>query len=267
MLGREDPEAAAEAFPLRELLQPVRPAGVGGKDRRHRMPGMALEKARRAVVAGDDEDIGAEGLDAGDHPVEFLDALHLLRERAVLAGGVGVLEVEEEEVVVLPAGGQGVDLLVEGVGRADQRHADEPGEPLVHRVDGDRRRAEPVELLVARELRLGRESAEHHAVGLRLIGEDPPGLDDELLGHLGRPRGGGGVGLRIEGGNARGLRIGVGHGAVEPLAPEDDDEAVFLDRLHERLDTGDLHPLESLDHLEALLGRDPSGAAVADQPG
>ena len=57
VLGREDPEAAAEAFPLRELLQPVRPAGVGGKDRRHRMPGMALEKARRAVVAGDDEDI------------------------------------------------------------------------------------------------------------------------------------------------------------------------------------------------------------------
>ena len=58
--------------------------------------------ARRAVVAGDDQHVRLQSFDPRDDRVEFLDPLHLRFEVAVLAGAVGVLEMQEEEVVVLP---------------------------------------------------------------------------------------------------------------------------------------------------------------------
>ena len=66
------------------------------------------------------------------------------------------------------------------------------------------------------------------------------GLGDELLGDLGRLLAGRVVGHGVQRRHAGLLRIGVGHVAAQPLAAEDDAEAVFLDRLDEDLDAGDL---------------------------
>ena len=101
VLRRKLAEAAPQAFPLREFLEAVGPARVGREQRRHRVPAVALQLARRRVVARHDQHVGLELLDSRDGTIELLDPLHLLGERAVLTGGVGVLEVEEEEIVVL----------------------------------------------------------------------------------------------------------------------------------------------------------------------
>jgi hypothetical protein len=64
------------------------------------------------VVAGDDQDVGppATTADLGVQPLEGRD---LGREVAVLAGLVGVLVVEEEEVVGVPVGGERLHLVRE----------------------------------------------------------------------------------------------------------------------------------------------------------
>ena len=51
-----------------------------------------------------------------------------------------------------------VDLLGERLGLADDLHADELGQALVHRIDGDRRGLEAIDLFVARQVRAGRRS-------------------------------------------------------------------------------------------------------------
>ena len=71
-------------------------------------------------------------------------------------------------------------------GFADDVHADELGEALVHRIDGDRGGLEAVDFFVAWQLRLAGEAAEREAVGFRLAGEQLAGLADELVGDLGR---------------------------------------------------------------------------------
>src|SRR5205823_10409261 len=62
----------------------------------HGVPGVGGHLAGGGVVAGDDDDVGAEVDDGGDGGVEGLDGGHLALEVAVLAGGVGVLVVQEE---------------------------------------------------------------------------------------------------------------------------------------------------------------------------
>ena len=62
-------------------------------------------------------------------------------EVAVFAGAVGVLVVQEEEVVLVPDLLQRIDLLGQRGAGVEDVHADEPGQALVHRVDGDARAA------------------------------------------------------------------------------------------------------------------------------
>ncbi len=83
-------------------LQPSKRQQSLTKQRRHRMPTVALQEARRAVVAGDDEHRRVERGDRGHGRVELFDAFHLGVEVAVLAGAVGVFEVDEEEIVAVP---------------------------------------------------------------------------------------------------------------------------------------------------------------------
>ena len=124
MFGFELAEAAAEAFGFAEFLATVGAAILGGEDCRHGVPTVALEHAGRAVVAGDDEYVGVERVDARDGGVELFGAFHLCGEVAVFAGAVGVFEVNEEEVVLLPVLFEQRHLLVERLRFADHVHAD-----------------------------------------------------------------------------------------------------------------------------------------------
>ena len=133
-------QAATEAFRFAELLAGVGAAILRHQQRRHRVPTVAGQHARRAVVAGADQHVGLEGHDPRDAAVNFLGPLHLGVEVAVFARAVGVFEVDEEEVVVVPILFEHLHLLVERLGLADNIHADQSGQALVHRIDGDRRR-------------------------------------------------------------------------------------------------------------------------------
>ena len=55
--------------------------------------------------------VGRRAMIRGTIGVELLDHLHLLGEVAVLAAAVGVLEMDEEEIVIVPRLLQHVDLL------------------------------------------------------------------------------------------------------------------------------------------------------------
>ena len=89
---------------------------------------------------------GASASIAGSAGVQPLERRHLAREVPVLPGLVGVLVVEEHEVVGVPVGAQRGHLVGEGAARLEDVHADQAREPPVHGVGGDRRGPEPVHL-------------------------------------------------------------------------------------------------------------------------
>src|SRR3972149_4056152 len=55
--GRRAADAARKARGLRELDRLVRTAYFGVKERRHRVPAMALEPGGRRMIAGNDDDV------------------------------------------------------------------------------------------------------------------------------------------------------------------------------------------------------------------
>ena len=215
VLGFELAQAAAEAFAFAEFLAGVGAADVRYEQRRHRVPTVAFQFGRRAVIAGHDQHRRIQCGDARNCGVEFFDPFHLGREVAVFAGAVGVFEVDEEEIVLAPILLEHVDLLGQRLGLADDFHADQPGQTLVHRIDGDRRGPQTVHFFVRRQLRLLGEAAQRQAVGFRLIGENLSCLGDKLFGDLGRFLAAG-FGDWIERRHAGGLRIGVGTSPPRP---------------------------------------------------
>src|SRR5258707_15345263 len=76
VLGFELAEAAAEAVAFAEFFAAVGAAEFGCEKRWHRVPTVARENAWGAMVAGHDQHIGLERVDARDGGVELLDAFH-----------------------------------------------------------------------------------------------------------------------------------------------------------------------------------------------
>ena len=97
-------------------------------------------------------------------------------EIAVFAVLVGVFEVDEEEIEVVVFGEVPLELLPDGLRPLDLLHADELGQALVHRIDGQARRAELVALLEQGNVRLMGDAAHEKAVGGFLPGDDGQGL-------------------------------------------------------------------------------------------
>ncbi len=177
---------------------------------------MAFQFRWRAVIAGHDQHRRFHGRDAGNCRVEFFDPLYFRREVAVLAGAVGVFEVDEEEIVGRPICPEHVDLLGKRLGFADDVHAHQPRQAFVHRINGNRRGTQAVHFLVARQFRLFGETAQRQAVGFCLIGKNFACLRDKLFGDLRRFLASG-LGDRIKRRHAGGLRIGIGHFAAQAL--------------------------------------------------
>ena len=71
-------------------------------------------------------------------------------------------------------------------------------------------------------------------------------------------------GDRIEWRNAGDLRVGVLHVAMQALAAEDDDEAVFFYRFDEDLDTWDLHVAKADRDGRAFFGRNAASTAIGN---
>ena len=230
------------------------------------MPGVGGHLAGGGVVAGDGHHVGAHGHELGDDGVEGLDGRHLGVEVAVLAGGVGRLVVEEEQVVVVPVLLEEHDLLVDRGRRADRVHAHQAADAPVHRVDGDGRGPQAVALLDGGQLAVGVEAPQQDGVGLGLLGEDgagPGGRARRSPRRCGWPTRVWAMGC--SGAHAGHLGVGVVDVGVEVGAPQHDEHPVLglVDEQH--LDARDRHALgEQAHHLEGLEVGDAPGPAVGD---
>ena len=125
---------------------------------------MTLQHRRCAMISGTDKDVGPQRHNRRHTLVELLGPLDFGREVAIFAGGVGVLKVDEEKVVLVPVLLQYFHLLVQGRGIADDVHPDQPCQALVHRIDGDRGGAKSINLLEGWQLWLGSEAPEGSAI-------------------------------------------------------------------------------------------------------
>ena len=192
-------------------------------------------------------------------------------EVAVLARLVGVLVVEEEEVVVVPGLGEALHVLLDLVGGRQFLHADQFRHAAVHGRAGDDCGPNAEPLLHAGPVRpLGEPAGQNH-VGLGLVGEHVAGLREDLAGHLSRPRGLGQAvaGPDVQGRHAGGLRVGVLQAVAQPLAAKDHQGPVLLDGGPVDLDAVDLADGvgEFRDDLFRFLGWDAPGPAVGHVAG
>ena len=254
-------------FRFAELLAGVGARKIRDDHRRNRVEGVRRHLSGRAVVAGNDEAIvfAEERFDRRHDLVELFDHLALLFEVSVFAAAVGVLEVQEEEVVLIPILFKDFDFFLERGGLADELHADEGRESFVHRVDGDRGGVETVEFLIGRQNRLGREPAHSEAVRFRLSLEDLNRLVKEFFRDLRRLLGSGVFRGGIERRGAGALRVGVRNVAAESFASEDDDETVLFNRFDEDFDAGDRNRLQELNDFGAFFRRNTTGATVGNE--
>ena len=98
------------------------------------------------MVACHQENIGFQRANLWNDVVQSFNHFHLAGEVAILARRVGVLEMEEEKVVVVPSLGQGLDLIIEGRSGVADVHTHQPGKASVHGIDGKGKSIETIDV-------------------------------------------------------------------------------------------------------------------------
>ena len=270
MLGLDDAERAAVGVRLGEAVELVGAAGGRVEQHRLRMPRVALERARRRVVAGDGDDVRFFLEQDRQCLVEVLDCPSLGLEVTVLAVHVGVLVVDEKIFVVVVQLFVFLELLLDRLRALVLGHADELGEALVHRINSEARGAHGVAFGEQRDVRLMCDAAHEEAVGRLQAGEQRQGglvkLADQLgglfcLGAVGVVR------LRLGDRQAFAVRVGVAQRPGQAGSAKDDDEAVALARRDDDFGVADLLDVfsELGAALFAKLSLDATGAPVGDQ--
>ena len=96
--------------------------------------------------------------------------MDFLVEVAILAGAVGLLDVEVHEVVVGPALLQQFVFGVQGPVDRFGVHAHGTRHAAVHGISGDTQRPEPVHILHLRQFGIAAEAADQDHVGRTLAG-------------------------------------------------------------------------------------------------
>ena len=66
------------------------------------MPAMAAKIAGSTMIAGDEQDIGIQGLDGGNGSIKFFNALLLAFIISIFATAIRLLLMNEEKVVAFP---------------------------------------------------------------------------------------------------------------------------------------------------------------------
>ena len=102
MLGFKLSQATSQALRFAKLRRAIKSAIVRRQQDGNRVPTVRLHLTWSAVISGHDDDIGIQLRYAWHCGVEFFGTLHLQWEIAVFARGIGVLPVDEEEVIIVP---------------------------------------------------------------------------------------------------------------------------------------------------------------------
>src|SRR5919106_749739 len=125
-----------------------------------------------AVGRVDGEGVGAEVEQHGYPGVYLLDHGGLPVEVPVLACGVCGLDVDEEEVVVVPVRLQGLELSGDAFTLLQELHPGKAGQSFVHRVARDGGRFKPVGRLERGEAGVHPEAADVDGVRRVLVTQD-----------------------------------------------------------------------------------------------
>src|SRR5690606_21955988 len=107
---------------------------------------------------------------------------------------------------------------------------------------------------------------QENAIAALAAAEDLPCLRDPVAHQGGRALPLGSRMRRLERCDAFALRVGLGDRVAQALSAEDEHEPLVLHWLHEDLDARELDRTELLAKLRRLLGRQPAGPAVGDEP-
>ena len=157
----------------------------------------------------------AAAIRSEDRVVHPFDRGDLRRAIAVLAGGVRVLHVDEEQVRVLSVLLEEAHLLGQVGGRAEDVEPEERRDASIHRVDGDGRGSEPGAFVEGGQRPLCVEPAQDQAVCGRLVREHTAHLLERGGDELGRGRRRRIEGPGVERRDAGRLRIRVGDPRIE----------------------------------------------------
>src|SRR5665213_1408405 len=160
----EHAERAEVRASFGEAFQLVRTARRRVQQHRLRMPRMPLKRARRRMVAGDDQHVRIFPQQNRQRGVKILNRVHLGVKISVLAGFVRVFEMDEEEIVVVVFDEVTLELLGDGRRAFDFFHADELRESLIHRINREARGLELVAIFKQRNVRLMRDAAHEKTV-------------------------------------------------------------------------------------------------------
>ncbi len=269
VFGLEDAKGAGVGAGFGEAIEFVPAGGGGGEENGLRMPGMAFERARSGVVAGDGEDVGTFLEENGEGGVKFFDGLFLGGEIAVFAKHIGVFVVDEEVVVVVVFGEVALELFGDGLRAFDFFHADELGEAFIHRIDGETGGLEEVTILEQGNVRLMGDAAHEKAVGGFLGGNDGEGLFVKFGDEFGSFFLAGGIGVGRSGsgnGEAFAIGVGVGEWAFKAFAAENDDEAMAFAGFDNDFGVANFSDFLGEEGAEVFgdFGFDAAGATVGD---
>ncbi len=220
------------------------------------------------MVSRHDEGRRIQSREPREERVDLFDGGDLALEVSVMAVGIGVLEVHEDEVVV---GGDTLDergRILGGRGHVRDRHPRQPGDPPVHRVLGTAGRPESVAVQIGRIGLVAGEASGEEAVRDRFVGEDVAYLLQQALNHV---RGASTFlarGPDRVGRQPGALGVGVLELCEESLTPEHQDDTMLLLR-----DEVDLHAIGSfdpfvdpIDHPACLFVGGSPGPSVRHRP-
>jgi hypothetical protein len=208
------------------------------------------------MVSGDGEHLGLELKQLRQELVEELDLSYLTVEIPIFTGWVGLLEMEIEEVELLPALLQSPQFAFRGIllpFDGEHLHPDQVGDPLIHGITGYAGRVELIDLGHGGKFGAERSTAKERPIDAGLTAkdlldplaqqvEDSSGL--EVLGLLTKGKG-------FQRRDSSLLGVGVAHPISEAWPAQDQHKAVLA--LGEELDPDAF----DLGNRLAELGDDP----------
>ena len=123
---------------------------------------------------------------------------------------------------------------------ADNLHADQTRETFVHRIHGDCRRLQSINLFIGRQARARRKAAHRVEVGFLFVLQDLLGLLKKFFGHFRSFAASFVFSHGVERRDTRGLRIRIFDIACHSRSTEDNDKAMLLHRLYKNLNIWNL---------------------------
>ena len=139
------------------------------------------------MVTRHDQHLGAQGFNGGQDRIQFLGALNFCVEVPVFASAIGVFEMDEEKVVLVPILLKYLHLLFERLSLPDNIHAHQSREATVHGVDRNCCRFQAVHVFISRNVGFRGKTSQGQTVGFGLVFQKFLGLRNKFGCHFSRP--------------------------------------------------------------------------------